>query len=103
KKVFKTAQAIVSTSGGQISHVGVLAREVQIPVVTGVTELFDKIKNGDVVTVNGSTGEIFSGSFGNQNSYHEPKLQTKLSSYEVGKIHTKIFGYAQNEAPIKIL
>lgn len=48
------------TSGGSVnSHTAILARNMNIPAVIGVGEEFlEQVKNGDICTVDGYTGEI---------------------------------------------
>lgn len=48
--------AIVSLRGGWTSHSAILARELGIPMVTGID--ISSIQNGDFVKVNGFSGEV---------------------------------------------
>lgn len=50
---------IISEIGGTNSHVSIIARNKQIPMVIRVENVQDKIKNGDVLIINGNTGEIY--------------------------------------------
>ncbi len=58
----KKAGAIITDKGGRTSHAAIVSRELGIPAVVGTEEATKKLKNGMVVTVNGSTGEIYKGS-----------------------------------------
>lgn len=49
---------IVSTNGSLLSHLAILAREKNIPVVVGVNLKEGGIKIGDRISINGSTGDI---------------------------------------------
>jgi phosphotransferase system enzyme I (PtsI) len=50
--------ALVTVQGGKTSHTGILARTLGIPAVVGVTELEHKVRDGDLVVVDGLRGTI---------------------------------------------
>ncbi|MFH1548924.1 MAG: phosphoenolpyruvate-utilizing N-terminal domain-containing protein, partial [Planctomycetota bacterium] len=50
---------VVSDRGGRTSHSAILCRSYGIPAVTGVRGILDRIKLGDVVALDGSTGEVW--------------------------------------------
>lgn len=55
----KTApKAIISEHGGWTSHSSILARELKLPVVTGVRNIEQHISVGDAVIVDGINGEV---------------------------------------------
>jgi pyruvate,water dikinase len=58
----KKASAVVTDAGGQTSHAAIVSRELGIPCVVGTEKGTKTLKEGQVVTVNGETGEIFMGS-----------------------------------------
>jgi pyruvate,water dikinase len=49
---------IVTDTGGILSHAAIVAREFGIPCVVGAQKATQKIKTGDTVEVNGSTGQV---------------------------------------------
>ncbi|MGP4113558.1 PEP/pyruvate-binding domain-containing protein [Streptomyces sp. 4N509B] len=49
---------LVAQTGSPLSHLAVLARELRLPTVTGVTGAVDRFPPGTRVTVDGSTGEV---------------------------------------------
>lgn len=52
--------AFVTAHGSSNSHTAILARNMNIPAVIGVGDAFlQEIKDGDLITVDGFTGEIF--------------------------------------------
>lgn len=53
--------AIITDKGGRTSHAAIISRELGIPCVVGAEEATQRLKTGNVVTVNGGTGEVFSG------------------------------------------
>ncbi len=58
----KRAAAIVTEKGGRTSHAAIVSRELGIPAVVGAEHATTKLKAGAIVSVNGSTGEVFKGS-----------------------------------------
>lgn len=59
--LFYKASAIVTESGGPLSHGAVTAREVGLPAVMSVRNVLEVLKNGQMVTVDGSGGRIITG------------------------------------------
>ena len=57
----KKAGAIVTDLGGRTSHAAIVSREIGIPAIVGAEKATKILKEGEVVTVNGATGEIFRG------------------------------------------
>jgi len=55
--LFARASAVVSESGGMLSHSSIIAREYNIPAVVSVTGA-TRIPDEAIVTVNGHTGEV---------------------------------------------
>lgn len=56
--LFYSAAAVVTESGGALSHGAVTAREMRIPAVMSVRGAVDRLHNGDHVRVNGELGTI---------------------------------------------
>lgn len=57
----RKAVAIVTARGGRTSHAAIVSRELGIPAVVGAKDALTLLKDGLVITVNGSTGEVFRG------------------------------------------
>lgn len=55
------ASGIVERRGGMLVHSSIIAREMGIPAVNGVSDATELIKNGDLVTVNGYLGLVVIG------------------------------------------
>lgn len=51
-------KGIVIKYGFPKSHSAHLAQAMNIPSIIGVRDIFDKVKNGDIVTVNGDNGTV---------------------------------------------
>ncbi len=56
--LFLTAGGLVMEVGGIMSHGAVVAREYGIPAVVGVKEATRQLHDGELVEVNGATGEV---------------------------------------------
>lgn len=54
----ENVSGIISEIGGTNSHVSIIARNKQIPMIIRVEKIDAKIKNGDIIIINGETGEI---------------------------------------------
>ncbi len=52
------ASAIIEQRGGMLIHGALLAREFCIPCVNGIPEIFEQVKDGDFVTVDGHLGLV---------------------------------------------
>jgi pyruvate,water dikinase len=53
-----SAAGLVVEKGSLLSHTAIIGREFGIPTVVGVEGATDLIRNGQVIQVNGQTGEI---------------------------------------------
>jgi phosphohistidine swiveling domain-containing protein/tetratricopeptide (TPR) repeat protein len=56
--LFATAAAVVTETGGVLSHSAVVAREYQIPAVVGVGMATDMIRDGQMLEVDGDQGIV---------------------------------------------
>ena len=56
--LFAIAAAVVTDSGGPLSHCAIVAREYEIPAVVGTKVATARIKDGTLLTVNGSEGVV---------------------------------------------
>lgn len=52
------AKGVVSERGSLLSHTAIISRELKLPSVVGVKGITEKIRNGDRIRMNGSTGEL---------------------------------------------
>ncbi len=53
--------AIVTDEGGLTAHAAIVSREMGIPAIVGTKEATTKLKEGEIITVDGSTGKIYKG------------------------------------------
>ena len=56
--LFGTAAAVVTDTGGVLSHCAVVAREYGIPAVVGTGNATQTIQDGQLLEVNGSAGTV---------------------------------------------
>ncbi len=57
--LFYSAVAVITESGGPLSHGAVTAREMQIPAVMSVKGSLSKLQNGQRVRVDGTQGQVY--------------------------------------------
>ena len=50
--------SFATVTGAKTSHTGILARSMQIPAIVGVSELEEKIADGDLVILDGFSGKL---------------------------------------------
>ena len=56
--LFGTAGALVTDQGGSLSHPAIIAREHGIPAVVATVNATEKLTDGQIVVVDGSTGRV---------------------------------------------
>ncbi len=86
----KKVNGIITDKGGQTSHAAIVSRELGVPCVVGTKTATKDFKEGDIVTINGTTGQVWKGNLisNTQNSSLQSKnydLKTNL------KTATKIY------------
>lgn len=57
----RRAAALVTSSGGLTCHAAIVSRELGIPCVVGARGATDLLPDGEVVTVDGTTGQVHAG------------------------------------------
>ena len=53
-----TAKGIISEKGSLLSHTAIISRELGIPSIVGVANLLNTVKSGDIIEMDGTTGNI---------------------------------------------
>ena len=56
--VFGIIGGVISVEGGMLAHAAVLGREYGLPVVLGVRGATSRLKDGDIVRIDGATGAV---------------------------------------------
>ncbi len=75
----KKVAGIITDKGGQTSHAAIVSRELGVPCVVGTNTATKMFKVGDIVTLNGTTGEIWKGAI----TQKIDQTKTKISSDEL--------------------
>jgi pyruvate, water dikinase len=74
--------AIITDDGGLTAHAAIVSREMGIPAVVGTGNATEKLKEGEIVTVDGFSGKIYKGKIAeNQKKivkHIESKTKTKI-------------------------
>jgi len=50
--------AVITTLGSVFSHTAILARSLHLPLIVGVTDAIQRINDGDILLIDGGSGEI---------------------------------------------
>jgi len=56
--IFMNAAGVVLEVGGPLQHGAIIAREYNLPAVSGISQVTDLIKDGDLLEVDGTTGRV---------------------------------------------
>ena len=81
----KKVNGIITDKGGQTSHAAIVSRELGVPCVVGTKTATKDFKEGDVVTLDGTSGKIWKGDFSKNIQKKETKVDSKF------KTATKIY------------
>ncbi|MDR3257690.1 MAG: phosphoenolpyruvate--protein phosphotransferase [Mycoplasmataceae bacterium] len=54
----KYVKGFITEIGGRTSHAAIMARTMEIPAILGLEDILNKVKNDQVVALNGLTGEV---------------------------------------------
>lgn len=57
----KKVNGIITDKGGQTSHAAIVSRELSVPCIVGTKTATSQFKTGDIVTLDGSTGQVWQG------------------------------------------
>ncbi len=79
----KRAAAIVTDRGGRTAHAAIVSRELGIPCVVGTEKATAILKDGQVITVDGSSGKVYAGRI-------EVKSEVKIRARGEVKTRTKL-------------
>ncbi len=79
----KRASAIVTDRGGRTAHAAIVSRELGIPCVVGCEKATAKLKDEQVITVDGSKGRVYDGKI-------EIEIETKTRARGELKTRTKL-------------
>jgi phosphoenolpyruvate-protein phosphotransferase (PTS system enzyme I) len=88
-------KAVITEHGGWTSHTSILAREINLPAVTGIKRVFRRVRTGDTVIVDGYNGQVII----------HPSPST-LEKYELAAAHFRQINFDQlipHHEPVKTL
>jgi phosphotransferase system enzyme I (PtsI) len=88
-------KAVITEHGGWTSHTSILAREINLPAVTGLKKVLRRVKTGDRVIVDGYNGQVIL----------HPSAAT-LQKYELAAAHFRQINYDgvdSHDEPVKTL
>ncbi len=80
----KRAAGIITNRGGLTSHAAIVSRELGVPCIVGTTVATHTLKDGQIITLNGSTGEIFEGAL------HLPSVQLQNPTSNIQSLPSDI-------------
>lgn len=83
----RKAVGIITERGGRTSHAAIVSRELGIPAVVGAKDVRKLVKDGMVVTVNGTNGEIYKGAIAS----HMVSVKNATVVKEHQKTATKVY------------
>ena len=76
----RKAVAIVTERGGRTSHAAIVSRELGIPAVVGAKDARKILTRDGVVTVNGSTGEVYKGAVRRDETHGPHETHEKIKT-----------------------
>ncbi|QLQ28373.1 MAG: phosphoenolpyruvate--protein phosphotransferase [Pseudoxanthomonas sp.] len=82
--------AVVTAAGSALSHSAILARSLHLPLVVGNAQALQGINDGDVLLVDGSTGEVVvNPDPGDLRRYRERLRDAAREQRELGRLRSK--------------
>ena len=55
----KFVKGFITNVGGKSSHLAILSRSLNIPAILGLKDISSKIKQGDILALDGTTGKVY--------------------------------------------
>lgn len=97
----KKSSAIITDQGGQTSHAAIVSRELGIPCIVGTETATKILKDGEIVTVNGESGQVFLGA--NVTKKDGEKVPDAKPKFSKTKTATKVYvNLAQPERALEV-
>ncbi len=91
------ASAIVTDEGGVTAHAAIVSREMGIPAIVGTDNATSVLNDGDEITVDGFSGNVYSGKAQNKSVEILPVVETKTKI----KVMVDLPEYAERAAKTK--
>ena len=86
----RRAAALVTDGGGMTCHAAIVSRELNVPCVVGSRTATTTLRDGEIVTVDGSRGEVFEGTVAVENP-QAPAAPTLASLPSTGPMATRLY------------
>lgn len=74
------SSAIITDEGGLTAHAAIVSREMGIPCIVGTHEATAKLTDGEIVTVDGFHGKVYSGKVGEETKKEIEKVTAKTKT-----------------------
>lgn len=74
------ASGIVTDEGGLTAHAAIVSREMGIPCIVGTGEATTKLKEGEMITVDGYDGKIYKGKLAETKKKEVQKIEAKTKT-----------------------
>ncbi len=74
------SSAIITDEGGLTAHAAIVSREMGIPCIVGTQEATAKLTDGEIVTVDGFRGKVYSGKVGEETKKEIEKVIAKTKT-----------------------
>ncbi len=68
-------KGFITNVGGRTSHSAIMARTLEIPAVVGTNDGFEQLETGDLVLLNGSTGEVIANPTDEEVAEYQKKIE----------------------------
>ena len=102
--IMKIASAIVTDKGGRTSHAAIVSRELGIPCIVGTGRATSVIKNGEMVTVDcssGDTGAVYKGEIQFKVITHKLDKTPKTKTHVMVNIGSPEEAFKNHYLPVK--
>ncbi|MFZ2153197.1 MAG: phosphoenolpyruvate synthase [Microgenomates group bacterium] len=86
----KKVNGIITDKGGQTSHAAIVSRELGVPCVVGTKTATKFFHDGDIVTINGTTGEIWFGDLTNNIAPIAPSPHRAVALRTATKVYVNL-------------
>jgi len=93
--------AIITNDGGLTAHAAIVSREMGIPAVVGTGDATEKLKDGEIVTVDGFSGKIYKGKTAENKKKEIEKVTTQTKTEIKVMVDLPSFAKRASETGIK--
>lgn len=83
----KYVKGFITDIGGRTSHAAIMARSLEIPAVLGLNDITKQVKSGDIVSMDGDSGDVVI----NPSEAEIKELENKANQLELDKIENAKF------------